>query len=385
MPTTSKALQDLDRLIIQLFDESLPPADIEILEKLIRENPLARKRYTDLVTLESMLHWEFAGVESDVNTLRATPLIDFSSWLRPAIALAACFIAALIGWWVIDQGVPVVDAEHKIASRPLSNDGAILGTNKSSQERHSDLNMDGLVVAKEPNTIVFGSETSKMLASDIQPSSTVSLARQDREALLDAAYGLEILESGQGFGEGGYVEVKENVSAWRTEDALRVGEEFGVQPFQGGNMLRFSRMEVDVFSKRAEASELVSVLDVRSFGAYLANGKAVVKSSVCFNQGVGIADGSTAFALSLHTINREGQVSLATRREEASLNSDLNPKTWERVESEIELPEGTDFVVVSLSAQKEGAQALLPNLSGHYADGLEIAMAVDGRPVYRRL
>jgi len=385
MPTTSKALQDLDRLIIQLFDESLPPADIEILEKLIRENPLARKRYTDLVTLESMLHWEFAGVESDVNTLRVTPLIDFSSWLRPAIALAACFIAALIGWWVIDQDVPVVDAEHEIVSRPLSNDGVITRTNKSSEERQPDLNMDALVVAKEHNTIVFGSETSKMLVSSIKPSSTVSLARQDREALLDAAYGLEILESGQGFGEGGYVEVKENVSAWRTEDALRVGEEFGVQPFQGGNMLRFSRMEVDVFSKRAEASELVSVLDVRSFGANLANGKAVVKSSVCFNQGVGIADGSTAFALSLHTINREGQVSLATRREEASLNSDLNPKTWERVESEIELPEGTDFVVVSLSAQKEGSQALLPNLSGHYADGLEIAMAVDGRPVYSRL
>ena len=385
MSNTSNAFQDLDRLIIQLFDESLSPADKEILEKVIRDNPAARKRYTDLVALESMLHWEFAGVESDVNTLRVTPLIDFSSWLRPAIALAACFIAALIGWWVIDQGVPVVDAEHKIASRPLSNDGVIPRTNKSSEERQSDLNMDGLVVAKEPNTIVFGSETSKMLVSSIKPSSTVSLARQDREALLDAAYGLEILESGQGFGEGGYVEVKEHISSWRTEDALRVGEEFGVQPFQGGNMLRFSRMEVDVFSKRAEASELVSVLDVRSFGANLANGKAVVKSSVCFNQGVGIADGSTAFALSLHTINREGQVSVATRREEASLNSDLNPKTWERVESEIELPEGTDFVVVSLSAQKEGSQALLPNLSGHYADGLEIAMAVDGRPVYRRL
>ena len=384
MSNTSNAFQDLDRLIIQLFDESLSPTDKEILEKLIRENPSARKRYTDLVALESMLHWEFAGVESDVNTLRVTPLTDFSSWLRPAIALAACFIAALIGWWGIDQGVPVVDAEHEV-SLPLSNDGVILRTNKSSEERQPDLNMDALVVAKEHNTIVFGSETSKMLVSSIKPSSTVSLARQDREALLDAAYGLEILESGQGFGEGGYVEVKENVSAWRTEDALRVGEEFGVQPFQGGNMLRFSRMEVDVFSKRAEASELVSVLDVRSFGANLANGKAVVKSSVCFNQGVGIADGSTAFALSLHTINREGQVSLATRREEASLNSDLNPKTWERVESEIELPEGTDFVVVSLSAQKEGSQALLPNLSGHYADGLEIAMAVDGRPVYRRL
>ena len=39
----------------------------------------------------------------------------------------------------------------------------------------------------------------------------------------------------------------------------------------------------------------------------------------------------------------------------------------------------------TFSAHKKGSQALLPNLSGHYADGLEIAMAVDGRPVYSRL
>ncbi len=383
MSNTSNAFQDLDRLVIQLFDESLSQADKEILEKVIRDNPEARSRYVDLVTLESMLHWEFAGVESDVNTLRDTLIIDFSAWLRPAMALAACFVAALIGWWVIDQGVPVVDAENEIASLPLSHSSLITRTN--SPEEQSSLDMGNLFVTKEPNTIVFGSETSKMLVSSIKPSSTVNLARQDREALLDAAYGLEILESGQGFGEGGYVEVKENVTAWRTEDALRVGEEFGVQPYKGGNMLRFSRMEVDVFGKKAEVSELVSVLDVRSLGANLANGKAVVKSSVCFNQGVGIADGSTSFALSLHAIKREGQVSLATRREETIVNSDVNPKTWERVESEIELPEGTDFVVVSLSAQKEGSQALLPNLSGHYADGLEIAMTVDGRPVYSRL
>lgn len=383
MSNTSNAFQDLDRLVIQLFDESLSQADKEILEKVIRDNPEARRRYVDLVTLESMLHWEFAGVESDVNTLRDTLTIDFSAWLRPAMALAACFVAALIGWWVIDQGVPVVDAENEIASLPLSHSSLITKTN--SPEEQSSLDMGNLVVTKEPNTIVFGSETSEVLVSSIKPSSTVNLARQDREALLDAAYGLEILESGQGFGEGGYVEVKENVTAWRTEDALRVGEEFGVQPYKGGNMLRFSRMEVDVFGKKAEVSELVSVLDVRSLGANLANGKAVVKSSVCFNQGVGIADGSTSFALSLHAIKREGQVSLATRREETIVNSDVNPKTWERVESEIELPEGTDFVVVSLSAQKEGSQALLPNLSGHYADGLEIAMTVDGRPVYSRL
>lgn len=385
MSNTSNAFQDLDRMVSQLFDESLSPADKEILENVIRENPEARRRYADLVTLESMLHWEFAGVESDVSTLRDTIMVDFSAWLRPAMALAACFVATLIGWWVIDTGVPVVDTEHEIASLPLSHSSVITETNKSPEGRQSSLDMGNLVVTNEPNTIVFGSESSKVLISSIKPSSTVNLARQDREALLDAAYGLEILESGQGFGEGGYVEVKENVSAWRTEDALSVGEEFGVQPYKGGNMLRFSRMEVDVFGKKAEVSELVSVLDVRSLGANLLNGKAVVKSSVCFNQGVGIADGSTSFALGLHAINREGRVSVAIAKKETSVTSDVNPETWERVESEIELPEGTHFVVVSLSAQKEGSQALLPDLSGHYADGLEIAMVVDGRPVYSRL
>jgi hypothetical protein len=385
MSNTSNAFQDLDRMVSQLFDESLSQADKEILENVIRENPEARRRYANLVTLESMLHWEFAGVESDVNTLRDTIMVDFSAWLRPAMALAACFVATLIGWWVIDTGAPVVDTEHEIASLPLSHSSVITETNKSPEGRQSSLDMGNLVVTNEPNTIVFGSESSKVLISSIKPSSTVNLARQDREALLDAAYGLEILESGQGFGEGGYVEVKENVSAWRTEDALMVGEEFGVQPYQGGNMLRFSRMEVDVFGKKAEVSELVSVLDVRSLGANLLNGKAVVKSSVCFNQGVGIADGSTSFALGLHAINREGRVSVAIAKKETSVTSDVNPETWERVESEIELPEGTHFVVVSLSAQKEGSQALLPDLSGHYADGLEIAMVVDGRPVYSRL
>ena len=223
MSNTSNAFQDLDRLVIQLFDESLSQADKEILEKVIRDNPEARRRYADLATLESMLHWEFAGVESEVNTLRDTLIIDFSAWLRPAMALAACFVAALIGWWVIDQGVPVVDAEHEIASLPLSHSSVITGTNKSPEGRQSSLDMGNLVVTKEPNTIVFGSETSKVLVSSIKPSSTVNLARQDREALLDAAYGLEVLESGQGFGEGGYVEVKENVSCMADRGCLESG------------------------------------------------------------------------------------------------------------------------------------------------------------------
>ena len=99
----------------------------------------------------------------------------------------------------------------------------------------------------------------------------------------------------------------EKVTAWRVEDDLRVGTEFGVQPFEGMDMLRFSRMEVDVFKQQAEVSELVRVLDVRSLGKEISDNKTVVKSAVRFNQGVGIADAGTAFALSLHAIDRDGR------------------------------------------------------------------------------
>jgi hypothetical protein len=382
--TSNNSTQNLDRLVIRLFDDSLSQADKDILEAAMRNDPKARRRYLDLVSLESMLHWEFSEVESDAKAQFGSPIVDISAWLRPAMAFAACFVAALVGWWLIDQSGAVAEVGHEF-SRPLASPGIVAEPIISSGIRQSSFKNSSSFVSREPNTIVFGSETSTVPVSAIRPSPAVILSRRDRDALLDAAYGLEILESGQGFGEGGYVEVKDNITAWRTEDALRVGEEFGVQPLIGGNMLRFSRMEVDVFGKKAEASELVSVLDVRSLGANFSNGKAVVKSSVCFNQGVGIADGSTSFALGLHAVDREGQVSVAIAKKEAIVTSDVNPETWERVESEIELPDGTDFVVVSLSALKEGSQALLPDLSGHYADGLEIAMAVDGRSVYSRL
>ena len=37
----------------------------------------------------------------------------------------------------------------------------------------------------------------------------------------------------------------------------------------------------------------------------------------------------------------------------SSIESDINPSTWEELRSEFSLPEGTDFVVVSMTAQME--------------------------------
>ncbi|MFP6887847.1 MAG: hypothetical protein VB997_09805, partial [Opitutales bacterium] len=292
---------------------------------------------------------------------------------------------ALTGWWVVNSGTSSHEEENVAA---VSTKGKIIEVaEKAALAKISTASEQPVQPTPPPvhNVVVFGPDKNEAFAFTVSAAPGVDLIQREREALLDAAYGVEILKSDQGFGEGGYVEVTEKVTAWRVEDDLRVGTEFGVQPFEGMDMLRFSRMEVDVFKQQAEVSELVRVLDVRTLGKEISDNKTVVKSAVRFNQGVGIADAGTAFALSLHAIDRDGRVNIAVGREETRVMSDGNPATWERVESEMELPEGTDFVIVALSAHKEGPQALLPDLSGHYADGLEIAMAVEGRTVYGRL
>lgn len=384
MTTANSNLQEFENLVSQLLDDSISKDDHVRLEFILRTDHEARKRYKELLSLESMLHWEFGDAVVEAPAAKVSPVIDFTLWLRPAMALAACFIAAFAGWWIVNDEAPVIEG-HDVAntSPEKPND---LGEQVVFSEK-SKLMAQAVkpVVPAPKHKPVFDNSPKTGFASNLVSVPGVNLAHREREALVDAVRGVEILQSGRGFGEGGYVEVTEKVTAWRADDEMKVGAEFGVQPFEGMDMLRLSSMEVDVFKQKAEVSELVRVLDVRSLGEQISDNKAVVKSAVRFNQGVGIADAGTAFAISLHAIDREGQTNIAVGREESRVMSDGNPATWERVESEIKLPEGTDFVVVALSAHKEGPQALLPDLSGHYADGLEIAMAVEGRPVYGRL
>ena len=388
MLPTSVDFDEVENLVCQLLDGTITASDKAHLQTLLRANKNFRRRYHDLVAIESMLHWEFAD-SSDMSADSvpfgaASSIIDFTTWAKPLVALAACVAVSLAGFWLL--------MENEEKPPPNSFVSVIGDENTPNATVPARIQQTtNFATALEPssnlahNVIVFEPPAPNQISPTLASADGVKLEEREREALLDAAFGMEILQSGQGFGEGGYVEISEKVSSWRAEEDLRVGAEFGVQPYEGMDMLRFSRMEVNVFRQQAEVSELVRVLDVRTLKKEISDQKAVVKSAVRFNQGVGIADAGTEFALSLHAIDRDGNANIAVGRQESRVMSDGNPETWEMVESEIELPEGTDFVVVALSAHKEGPQALIPDLSGHYADGLRVAMAVEGQPVYGRM
>ncbi|HBJ60283.1 MAG TPA: hypothetical protein DDY76_00940, partial [Opitutae bacterium] len=132
-------------------------------------------------------------------------------------------------------------------------------------------------------------------------------------------------------------------------------------------------------SLSAEVSETIQVLDLRKLHEAVNKGEATFDAEVHFNQGVGLADDSTEFSLSFHAISGGlGQTKRTIAHRENPLKSDVSPQTWEKLETEFPVPEGTDFVVVALSARKSGSDALVSNLTGYYADHLNLNLSVGG-------
>ena len=62
-----------------------------------------------------------------------------------------------------------------------------------------------------------------------------------------------------------------------------------------------------------------------------------------------------------------------------ALIADTDQATWENLTSSFDVPEGTDFLVVSVRARIEGPESLLPNPSGNYADSLRVSFSTSAR------
>ena len=55
----------------------------------------------------------------------------------------------------------------------------------------------------------------------------------------------------------------------------------------------------------------------------------------------------------------------------------------EELNSEFEIPKGTDYVIVALNARREGTNALIPDLGGLYADQLHLGLVVNDQESIR--
>ena len=100
-----------------------------------------------------------------------------------------------------------------------------------------------------------------------------------------------------------------------------------------------------------------------------------VDAVIHINQSFTEMSDSTEFApLSLHALSSPRKDSLIQIESSSqTIFSDNDQSTWERVDTSLSIPEGTDFLVVALSARKSGPSALNAHHQEFFGDELDVA------------
>ena len=361
MNSITVMLKEVETLTSQILDNNYTSENISRLSELLRSSKHARKRYSELTIQDSLLHWELVDCENTIElTSSKSNILNF-----PLISSIAAAIVALFGvWWfhskdknlsVMVEEVSEFDNESALSSISTPFDSPIQMESSKFSRKLEDA----------PLKLPFDSRLATA-----------------KTAETDAHYGLRILREGKNFGEGGVVEFNGKFSSWKRSEHLSVPTENGVMPKFGDHMLKFSSMKVDVHSQTAETSEMLQVVDVRKLNLGIENINAQLQTILYFNKGEGLVGDSTEFALSIHAISSdENNENSSIGHKEFNIESDVNPSTWEEIQQDFDIPTGTEFVIVSMSARKEGSNALLPDVGGHYADGLSLNLLIDGENV----
>lgn len=358
MRTYPNKLSEVDLLTSKILDDNFTEEELNRLTRLLKKSKSARIRYSELTIQDSLLHWESVDyLETTYSGIVRSSIITF-----PVITSIAAAVVALFGvWWFHTTDInPGLDAQE-----------VALNTYEASPAKSNFSENTSF-----PNVITEQSEP-------VQSSPFLNLPFNSQLARSgiardNAAYGIEILRKNKSFGVGGVVEFNNDITSWKRTEHLSVPAENGILPIEGEDMIKFSSMNVDVHAQIAEISETLQILDVREVSQEDRDMTAYLQTSLYFNKGLSIAGDSTEFALSFHAIASDANnENTSIGYQDYSLSSDANPSTWEELKKDFVLPSGTEFVIVSMSAKKEGPNALLPDIGGHYADGLSINLLID--------
>ena len=358
MNSYTAILKEVEILTSQILDNNYTSENLSRLSQLLKSSKYARKRYSELTIQDSLLHWELVDCENTTALKNSkSNILNF-----PLISSIAAAIVALFGvWWFHSK-----DKNLSVTVEEVSDFHSDTDLSLHSAAFVSPIQMESSKFSRKLEDSAFKLPFNSRLAN----------------AKNDAHYGLEILREGKNFGEGGVVEFNGRFSSWKRSEHLSVPTENGVMPKFGDNMLKFSSLKVDVHSQTAQTSEMLQVVDVRNLNLGVENINAQLQTSLYFNKSEGLVGDSTEFALYIHAISSdENNENSSIGHKEFNIESDVNPSTWEEIQQDFVLPTGTEFVIVSMSARKEGSNALLPDVGGHYADGLSLSLLIDGENV----
>jgi hypothetical protein len=164
-----------------------------------------------------------------------------------------------------------------------------------------------------------------------------------------------------------------NLQFVQADDFLSTPAKSGVLPLKDDKMIQFSDMKLDPENRIAEVSETIRVYELEGLSW---NSHKFVDASVHFNQSFSTLSDSTEFSLSLHALesNQDGNFIEVGTTEQVVIG-DNDQTTWEKADALFSIPEGADYLVVSIRAKKSGPSAFVANHNNLFADELELSFS----------
>ena len=349
--------QNNDEIILlacKVLDEIITVEEFARLEDLLNASSSNRKVYLDLLQLESLIHWEQDGVPEQnkeiSNKIIAFPLLPWVS------SMAAVLVALLAGWW--NFGPP--------SSSSPSTKVAINPTFLSEETVHSDV-FDMVSLSGDLSADPASARSPDSLSSYISTGSP--------HYIVEVLSGIEMLKNRDATRKFGQIEKVGPVHRLSRMAQLSTPTEHGVLPSSGSEMMAMGQLSVDVEAQTASTMEMIQILDLRDIATNMATGEVYLNVEAQFNQSFSASQEGAEFALAFHALKGEGRSAEdGLGYWESTLQCDIDPKTWEPLISGVNLPSGTEFVVVSVNIRKSGPDALLANASRYYSDDITVSL-----------
>ena len=340
------------KLASQVLDETIDRENFIKLEELLSVSSENRYFYLEVIRLEALLHWEQEADEEEI-TFEKPKIIPFPFYTA-ALSAAAVFVALIAGWWAFSNfesgtttNTPTEVAHYISPGLDELQSGNQIPSEKLASADHARTHLPGPVYTPMPEKV---------------------LIKEFRK-------GVELLEREESSYQYGSLDTVGPVRRLSRIGQLSRPTERGVLPAVGNDMIALSELQIDVDSQSAELMEMIQILDLRDIATNIATGEVQLNAEAMINQSYGACQEGAEFAVSFHAFRgRELSQKDEIGSWESSLKCDIDPQTWESLISSVQLPMGTEFVVVSINVRKSGSDAFVANTSSYYSDDFRLSL-----------
>ncbi|MCM8525054.1 MAG: FecR family protein [Lentisphaeraceae bacterium] len=200
---------------------------------------------------------------------------------------------------------------------------------------------------------------------------------------------LEVETSNLNFEENNFfVGWPKTAALWGGDHCERVQRTNDIIPVSGRSMLQF----VKPYAKGAadenqNVSQLWQIIDLKEYRDEVNRGGVRARLTAFFNTVENLSVTDNSFSISLNAFN--GEISQIKnywdqKRDPFSellgssshkLRTDLNSTTWEKSETSLQIPAGTDFLLIQLAVDSGKNR----KLEGHFADNISFEIATEPR------